>query len=104
MVAALQLPGLDPHARRLAAEHRAQRRRLPDAALGRSVRDPGGRRGCRLAAGQGRPREVALSVDEIERANATGRTPVVSIHGLWLLPSSWARWAAVFDEAGYTTL
>ena len=26
------------------------------------------------------------------------------IHGLWLLPSSWDRWAAVFDEAGYTTL
>ena len=30
-----------------------------------------------------------------------GRTPVVFIHGLWLLPSSWDRWAAVFEEAGY---
>jgi non-heme chloroperoxidase len=28
-------------------------------------------------------------------------TPVVFIHGLWLLPSSWERWAAVFEEAGY---
>jgi non-heme chloroperoxidase len=27
--------------------------------------------------------------------------PVVFIHGLWLLSSSWDRWAAVFDEAGY---
>jgi len=42
--------------------------------------------------------------DEIERANASGRTPVVFIHGLWLLPSSWDRWAAVFNEAGFTAL
>jgi non-heme chloroperoxidase len=41
---------------------------------------------------------------QVERANATGRTPVVFIHGLWLLPSSWDRWAALFEEAGYTTL
>jgi pimeloyl-ACP methyl ester carboxylesterase len=41
---------------------------------------------------------------EIERANATGLTPVVFIHGLWLLPSSWDRWATVFEEAGFTTL
>jgi pimeloyl-ACP methyl ester carboxylesterase len=40
----------------------------------------------------------------VDRANATGRTPVVFIHGLWLLPSSWDRWAAVFDEAGYASL
>ncbi len=40
----------------------------------------------------------------VERANATGRVPVVFIHGLWLLPSSWDRWAALFDEAGYTAL
>jgi non-heme chloroperoxidase len=26
------------------------------------------------------------------------------IHGLWLLPSSWDRWASVFEEAGYTAL
>jgi pimeloyl-ACP methyl ester carboxylesterase len=42
--------------------------------------------------------------EQIVRANGSGRTPVVFIHGLWLLPSSWDRWAAVFDEAGYTTL
>src|SRR6267143_3622548 len=44
------------------------------------------------------------TADEVERANATGRTPVVFIHGLWLLPSSWDRWTAVFEEAGYTAL
>ena len=40
----------------------------------------------------------------VEQANASGRTPVVFIHGLWLLPSSWDRWAKVFDEAGYAPL
>jgi non-heme chloroperoxidase len=41
---------------------------------------------------------------QVEQANATGRTPVVFIHGLWLLPSSWDRWAGVFEEADYTAL
>ena len=38
------------------------------------------------------------------RANETGLQPVVFIHGLWLLPSSWDRWATVFEEAGFTAL
>jgi pimeloyl-ACP methyl ester carboxylesterase len=41
---------------------------------------------------------------QVERANATGLQPVVFVHGLWLLPSSWDRWATVFEAAGYTTL
>jgi non-heme chloroperoxidase len=41
---------------------------------------------------------------QIDRANATNATPVVFIHGLWLLPSSWDPWAAVFEEAGYVAL
>lgn len=41
---------------------------------------------------------------QVELANSSGRTPVVFIHGLWLLPSSWDRWAAVFEEAGYAPL
>src|SRR3989440_8210938 len=41
---------------------------------------------------------------QIEQANASGKTPVVFIHGLWLLPSSWDRWAALFEEAGYAPL
>jgi pimeloyl-ACP methyl ester carboxylesterase len=39
--------------------------------------------------------------EQITRANASGRPPVVFIHGLWLLPSSWNRWAEVFDQAGF---
>src|SRR5437588_9531657 len=38
---------------------------------------------------------------QIERANASGRTPAVFVHGLWLVPSSWKRWAALFEDAGY---
>jgi len=38
---------------------------------------------------------------QIEQANASGRTPAVFVHGLWLLASSWDRWAQLFDEAGY---
>ncbi len=41
---------------------------------------------------------------EIEAANAFGSTPVVFIHGLWLLPSSWANWADFFKQAGYAPL
>ena len=32
---------------------------------------------------------VCITAEQIDRANATDRTPVVFIHGLWLLPSSW---------------
>ncbi|MFJ8139783.1 alpha/beta hydrolase [Streptomyces sp. NPDC096013] len=42
-----------------------------------------------------------IDVQQIERANAADRTPVVFVHGLWLLPSSWDRWAAHFEQAGY---
>jgi pimeloyl-ACP methyl ester carboxylesterase len=41
---------------------------------------------------------------EIEAANASGNTPVVFIHGLWLLPSSWGNWADLFRQAGYAPL
>src|SRR4051794_18782990 len=41
---------------------------------------------------------------QVEQANVSGNTPVVFIHGLWLLPSSWDRWAALFEEAGYAAV
>ncbi len=41
---------------------------------------------------------------QVERANASGLMPVVFVHGLWLLPSSWDRWVAVFEDAGYVAL
>ena len=41
---------------------------------------------------------------EVRRANATQKQPVVFIHGLWLLPSSWDRWANLFNDAGFVAL
>ena len=41
---------------------------------------------------------------QVMRANASGLQPVVFVHGLWLLPNSWARWAALFEDAAYTAL
>src|SRR2546428_12054406 len=41
------------------------------------------------------------TTEQVDKANASGRTPVVFVHGLWLLPSSWDRWATLFDQAGY---
>jgi non-heme chloroperoxidase len=43
-------------------------------------------------------------LEQCERANQTGRTPVVFVHGLWLLPSSWDRWAALFEQHGFAAL
>jgi pimeloyl-ACP methyl ester carboxylesterase len=48
--------------------------------------------------------DIQHDAEQVVRANATGLQPVVFVHGLWLLPSSWDRWAAVFEEAGYTAL
>src|SRR6266487_3512536 len=45
-----------------------------------------------------------IEQQEIDRANASGLQPVVFVHGLWLLASSWDRWRALFEEQGYTTL
>jgi pimeloyl-ACP methyl ester carboxylesterase len=42
--------------------------------------------------------------EQIRRANASGRPPVVFVHGLWLLPSSWDRWAELFEAAGFAAL
>ena len=41
---------------------------------------------------------------QVDRANASGRPPIVFVHGLWLLPSSWNRWAEVFEAAGFSAL
>ncbi|HEX4681066.1 MAG TPA: alpha/beta hydrolase [Gemmatimonadaceae bacterium] len=41
---------------------------------------------------------------QVERANETRLQPVVFVHGLWLLASSWDRWAALFEEAGFVAL
>ena len=38
---------------------------------------------------------------QVDRANKSAKTSVVFVHGLWLLPSSWDRWAKLVEGAGY---
>jgi non-heme chloroperoxidase len=47
------------------------------------------------------PQQVA---DQVDAANASGKAPVVFVHGLWLLPNSWDQWHKVFADAGYIAL
>ena len=50
---------------------------------------------------------MALTADEsaqVDAANASGKRPVVFVHGLWLLASSWDRWRKLFEAEGYVTL
>jgi non-heme chloroperoxidase len=42
--------------------------------------------------------------DDVERANASGLTPVAFVHGLWLLENSWDRWMTLFEKAGYVAV
>ncbi len=43
-------------------------------------------------------------LSQVEEANASDRQPVVFVHGLWLLPSSWDRWTELFAADGYEPL
>ena len=47
---------------------------------------------------------TAHEVSEIEAANNSGRQPVLFVHGLWLLSSSWDRWRRLFEDAGFATV
>jgi pimeloyl-ACP methyl ester carboxylesterase len=47
---------------------------------------------------------MEYEAEQVEKANGTDKQPVVFVHGLWLLPSSWDRWAKLFDQNGYTAL
>jgi pimeloyl-ACP methyl ester carboxylesterase len=50
------------------------------------------------------PAITASEQREIDDANASGKPPVVFVHGLWLLTSSWDRWRNLFAERGFATL
>jgi non-heme chloroperoxidase len=41
---------------------------------------------------------------QVDKANASSKQPVVFIHGLWLLASSWDRWAKLFEGEGYAAV
>jgi pimeloyl-ACP methyl ester carboxylesterase len=43
-----------------------------------------------------------ITSDQVDHDNSSGRTPVVFIHGLWLLPHSWDRWIAEIPGRGHS--
>lgn len=47
---------------------------------------------------------TATEQAEVDAANASGKTPVVFIHGLWLLSGSWQPWRELFEAEGYATI
>src|SRR5271169_3663921 len=46
----------------------------------------------------------AADLDKVATANASGKQPVVFVHGLWLLDSSWNHWGPFFEDAGYSAV
>lgn len=47
---------------------------------------------------------TAREAAEVAAANASGRQPIVFVHGLWLLHSSWDAWKAHVGERGYAAV
>jgi non-heme chloroperoxidase len=47
---------------------------------------------------------TAQELAEVQAANGSGRQPVMFVHGLWLLSSSWDRWRGLFEDFGYATV
>jgi len=39
-------------------------------------------------------------LEQVDRANESGKPTVVFVHGLWLLAGSWDPWRALFESAG----
>src|ERR1700710_198920 len=47
---------------------------------------------------------TTVEQDDVEQANKAGVTPVLFVHGLWLLRSSWKPWRDYFEEQGFATV
>ena len=58
----------------------------------------------KMTAATKEPTITEHEAEQVERANRSKATPVVFVHGLWLLPSSWERWVALFEQAGYAAV
>ena len=52
----------------------------------------------------GRQDDHRVRAGAVPARHQTGRTPVVFVHGLWLLPNSWDRWAELFEDNGDVAL
>lgn len=47
---------------------------------------------------------TAREAAEVRAANESGRQPVVFVHGLWLLQSSWDAWKQYVEDRGYAAV
>lgn len=47
---------------------------------------------------------TAREADEVRAANASGRQPIVFVHGLWLLHDSWNPWKELVESRGYAAI
>ena len=47
---------------------------------------------------------TAREAEQVAAANASGRQPVVFVHGLWLLHDSWDAWRERFETQGYAAV
>jgi pimeloyl-ACP methyl ester carboxylesterase len=47
---------------------------------------------------------MEYEAQQVDAANASDRKPIVFVHGLWLLPSSWDRWAEYFEASGFVAV
>ena len=43
-------------------------------------------------------------LEQVDRANESGKPTVVFVHGLWLLAGSWDPWRTLFESAGQRTV
>lgn len=47
---------------------------------------------------------TAREFNQISAANTSGKQPVVLVHGLWTLASSWRDWQALLEDRGYAVV
>jgi pimeloyl-ACP methyl ester carboxylesterase len=47
---------------------------------------------------------TAREFNQITAANTSGRQPIVLVHGLWCLASSWRNWQAFLEDRGYAVV
>jgi non-heme chloroperoxidase len=50
------------------------------------------------------PNAADRAAEQVAKADASGKRPVLFVHGLWLLPSSWENWATLFEDSGFAPI
>src|SRR5439155_15470984 len=90
-----------------AADGKAPGAHFVDSRSVRQEAERDGEGGLGMSAKKTDTAAVTISAEEqkeIDRANEAGKRPVGFVHGLWLLPNSWDRWAELFEQSGYVAV